>query len=263
MGREKSEGRVVPEGRRKAVPTAADVSLRGGKATPASEQAGQLQLFSETADSPQEAVAGADTGRPVPAPSAVPKSEATRRGLLPPMTLSVIGPTWLTLDRDSCGWQHRHRATGAILNVGVPKSRMWAHKSGSVRAGGAQAPLATRHELRGGRCCDHDCSTAGGGPVGGEGGWRAEPELLRRGRRAEPELLRRGTNGSQTRAGSSSAQLAEPICGAEGLETAVADSPVELGGWGGRCELHWRGMGVRRLCRVGPYRARSDAGNKQ
>ena len=90
MGREKSEGRIVPQGRRKAVPTAGAVSLRGGKATPASEQAGQLQLFSETADSPRGAVAGADTGRPVPAPDAVPKSETTRRGSLPPMTMEEV-----------------------------------------------------------------------------------------------------------------------------------------------------------------------------
>lgn len=90
MGREKSEGRIVPQGRRKAVPTVAAAGPRGGKATPASEQAGQLQLFSETADSPQGAVAGVDTGRPVSAPSAVPKSEATRRGSLPPMTMEEV-----------------------------------------------------------------------------------------------------------------------------------------------------------------------------
>jgi hypothetical protein len=90
MGREKSEGLIVPQGRRKAVPTAVEFGPRGGKATPASEQAAQLQLFSETADSPQGAVAGVDTGRPVPAPSAVPKSEATRRGSLPPMTMEEV-----------------------------------------------------------------------------------------------------------------------------------------------------------------------------
>jgi len=87
MGREKSEGRKVPQGRRKAVSTAGAVRPGGGKAIPASEQAAQLPLFSETADSPKGAVAGADTGRPVPAPSAVPKSETTKRGSLPPMTM--------------------------------------------------------------------------------------------------------------------------------------------------------------------------------
>jgi RNA-directed DNA polymerase len=90
MGREKSEGRTVPQGRRKTAPTTGAVRLWGGKATPASEQAGQLQLFSETADSPQGAVAGVDTGRPVPAPSAVPKSETTRRESLPPMTMEEV-----------------------------------------------------------------------------------------------------------------------------------------------------------------------------
>jgi hypothetical protein len=90
MGREKSEGRKVPQGRRKSVSTAGAVRPRGGKATPASKQAAQLQLFSETADSPKGAVAGADTGRPVPAPSAVPKSETTKRGSLPPMTMEEV-----------------------------------------------------------------------------------------------------------------------------------------------------------------------------
>ena len=73
-GREKSDGPVVPEGRRKAVPT---VATRGGKGTTASKLARQLELFPETADSPQGDVAGADVGRPTSATSAVPKSGAT------------------------------------------------------------------------------------------------------------------------------------------------------------------------------------------
>jgi len=89
MGREKSEGRIVPQGRRKAVPTAA-VRPRGGKATPASEQAAQLQLFCETADSPQGADGGAAMGQPMAATFAVPKSQATRRGSLPPMTIEEV-----------------------------------------------------------------------------------------------------------------------------------------------------------------------------
>ena len=60
--REESDGRVVPEGRRKAVPPARNP--RGGKATTASEQAGQRDLFPETADSPQGAVPGTETGQP-------------------------------------------------------------------------------------------------------------------------------------------------------------------------------------------------------
>ncbi len=88
MGREKSDGREVPEGRRKAVPIVA--VERGGKATTASQWARQLELFHETADSPQGDVDGADTGLPVPATIAVPKSW-TKTGLtLPAMTMEEV-----------------------------------------------------------------------------------------------------------------------------------------------------------------------------
>jgi RNA-directed DNA polymerase len=87
-GREESDGRVVPEGRRKAVPTVA--VRRGGKATTASERARQLELFSETADSPQGDDGGADTGRPVPATTALPKSEDTKGQVPPAMTMEEV-----------------------------------------------------------------------------------------------------------------------------------------------------------------------------
>jgi len=87
-GREQSDGRDVPEGRRKAVPTAAE--QRGGKATTASQQAGQLELFRETADSPQGADGGTATGQPVPAPRAVPKSRSTKGRVLPAMTMQEV-----------------------------------------------------------------------------------------------------------------------------------------------------------------------------
>jgi len=86
-GREKSDGRIVPEGRRKAAPT---VGRRGGKAITASEQVGQLELFSETADSPQGDVAEADMGRPMSATSAVPKSRNTTRRVSPVMTMEEV-----------------------------------------------------------------------------------------------------------------------------------------------------------------------------
>ena len=70
-GREESDGRVVPQGRRKPVVTAA---TQGGKATTASKQARQLGLFHETADSPQGDDGGAAVGQPIPATTAVPKS---------------------------------------------------------------------------------------------------------------------------------------------------------------------------------------------
>jgi RNA-directed DNA polymerase len=62
----------------------------GGKATTASQRARCLELFSEPADSPRGDVAGADTGRPVPAPSAVPMSGDTQRDALLPMTMEEV-----------------------------------------------------------------------------------------------------------------------------------------------------------------------------
>jgi len=85
-GREESDGRVVPEGRRKPVPTVA--RQRGGKATTASQQAEQLRLFRETADSPRGADGGAEAGQPASAPRAVPKSRTTKGTALPAMTAS-------------------------------------------------------------------------------------------------------------------------------------------------------------------------------
>lgn len=87
-GREESDGRVQPEDRRKLVSTAAE--QRGGKATTASQQAEQLRLFRETADSPQGADGGADAGQPAPATRAVPKSRSTKGTALPAMTLEEV-----------------------------------------------------------------------------------------------------------------------------------------------------------------------------
>lgn len=86
-GREESDGRVVPEGRRKAVPSAV---RRGGKATTARKAVGQLGLFRETADSPQGADGGVDTGRPGSAPRAVPKSRNTKGRSPPAMTMEEV-----------------------------------------------------------------------------------------------------------------------------------------------------------------------------
>ncbi len=89
--REKSDGRTVPEGHRKAAPTASELARsRGGKATTASQQAGQLGLFRETADSPQGADGGTDAGQPAPAPRAVPKSRSTKGNVLPAMTMEEV-----------------------------------------------------------------------------------------------------------------------------------------------------------------------------
>ena len=89
MRREESDGRVLPQGRRKAVPPVRNT--RGGKATTASEQAGQRNLFLETADSPRGAVPGTETGQPAPsARYAVPKSRNTSGKTLPAMTMDEV-----------------------------------------------------------------------------------------------------------------------------------------------------------------------------
>jgi len=90
-GREQSDGRTVPEGHRKVVPTAEELAARrGGKATTASEQAGQLGLFRETADSPQGADGGADAAEAAPAPLAVPKSRNMKGSVRPAMTMEEV-----------------------------------------------------------------------------------------------------------------------------------------------------------------------------
>lgn len=88
MGREESDGREVPQGRRKASETAA---RRGGKATTASWKVSQLDLFSETADSPKGDTGEADGGQPPPATCELPKSEDTERsGSLPTMKMEEV-----------------------------------------------------------------------------------------------------------------------------------------------------------------------------
>ena len=72
--REKSDGRVVPEGGRKDVPTAA---MRGGKATTASETVGQLRLSFETAAHPQGAETNRGRTKPLPGRSRC-RSRTTR-----------------------------------------------------------------------------------------------------------------------------------------------------------------------------------------
>jgi RNA-directed DNA polymerase len=87
-GREESDGRAVPEDRRKPVPTVA--RQRGGKATTASQQAEQLRLFRETADSPRGADGGADAGQPASALRAVPESRTTKGTALSAMTMEEV-----------------------------------------------------------------------------------------------------------------------------------------------------------------------------
>jgi len=87
-GREKSDGREVPEGRRKAVPTAP--RGRGGKATTASEQVGQLELFRGTADSPKGASDSEAASLLVAPHSPVPKPRTTTGPAPPAMTMEEV-----------------------------------------------------------------------------------------------------------------------------------------------------------------------------
>jgi RNA-directed DNA polymerase len=85
--REESDGLVVPEDGRKAVPTAA---TRGGKGTTASEEAGQLQLSFETAEIPQGAEGRKEEDQATSTDHAVPKSKATSRTSPPAMTMEEV-----------------------------------------------------------------------------------------------------------------------------------------------------------------------------
>jgi RNA-directed DNA polymerase len=77
MARQKSEERIVPEGRRKTVPTRRIERSAGGRAVPVDERTGQLGLFTGTAEdrAAQAVRADGEAGRGVPRPatSAVPK----------------------------------------------------------------------------------------------------------------------------------------------------------------------------------------------
>ena len=88
--REESDGRVVPEGRRKAVPTARN---RAGREGDHGQRTGRpaATCSLETADSPQGAVPGAETGQPAPSVRyAVPKSRNTHGETLPAMTMEEV-----------------------------------------------------------------------------------------------------------------------------------------------------------------------------
>lgn len=86
-GQEESDDLVVPEGRRKTVPTAQHA--QGGKVVTASEATGQLGLFRETAESPKGAE-GKGAGGPASEPRTVPKSR-TKKGTVPPaMTMESV-----------------------------------------------------------------------------------------------------------------------------------------------------------------------------
>jgi hypothetical protein len=86
-GREKSDGRVVAQGRVMAAPTA---ETRGAKAITASNRADQLNLFARTAENPSGSVGGAVSGRPDSVPCAVPKLASAKVNDLPAMTMEEV-----------------------------------------------------------------------------------------------------------------------------------------------------------------------------
>jgi group II intron reverse transcriptase/maturase len=87
MGRQQSDDRVVPEGRRKASRAGASPQ---GKAVTVNKQAEQLELFTEAAENPQGAEGAAAAGPPDVKRSEVPKSVQGSSESLPPMMMKEI-----------------------------------------------------------------------------------------------------------------------------------------------------------------------------
>lgn len=126
MGREKSDGRVVPPGRRKASPTArvqSHPAERQGKATTNSKRAEQLELNFETADNPKGNVAQGDASQLVPATVAVPKSESKTSTTLPPMTMEEIAAD----ENLRRAWRHVASNRGAAGPDGEDIERVRVH----------------------------------------------------------------------------------------------------------------------------------------
>lgn len=93
MTRQKSEDRVVPADRRKADETRTVEPGGGGKAVPVNERTRQPGLPFETAEVPAARAdgsdGGVDTGRPVPAPRAEPKSR-DKNGRVASATMEAV-----------------------------------------------------------------------------------------------------------------------------------------------------------------------------
>lgn len=83
MTQQKSENRIVPQGRRKSVQTRGVERLGGGKAVPVNQESWQLGLPFATADNhaftSARADAGAEMGQPISAPGEAPQAEVMKR----------------------------------------------------------------------------------------------------------------------------------------------------------------------------------------
>ena len=87
VGREKSDGRVVVQGRVMATETA---DTRGAKAITASKWSSQLDLFAGTAENLKESPAATVEGLPETAQAVEPKSVNLKNNDLPPMTMEEV-----------------------------------------------------------------------------------------------------------------------------------------------------------------------------
>jgi RNA-directed DNA polymerase len=155
MGRQESDDRVVPEGRRKA----SRADGRQGKAVTVSKQADQLGLFSGTAVNPKGAKAACTSSLLGGKRTGVPKPRKGKSSTLPPMTMEEIadetnlrsafcqvaanrgapGPDRQSIDEvrqnlDACLTELQLRLLEGTYRVGDVR-RVWIPKAGGGQRG--------------------------------------------------------------------------------------------------------------------------------
>lgn len=118
---EESDGRVVPEGGRKPVPTVA--VARGGKGATASKEGVQLRLSFETAETPPGAEVGAKVDQATRAKASVPKSKSTSREGPPAMTMEEVADD----ENLRCAFEEVARNKGAAGPDGQAIEEVRAH----------------------------------------------------------------------------------------------------------------------------------------
>lgn len=127
MTRQKSEGRVVPEGRRKAVQNQGAECPGGGKAVSVNEQAWQLGLPFETAEVAgalcPASDAGAAAGQPAAEPCAVPKSKVKEGSTASATMEQVAGRLWEAWNRvaSNNGAEGPDRKTITMMKIEMVK----------------------------------------------------------------------------------------------------------------------------------------------
>ena len=143
MRREESDGRVVPEGRRKAVPPARNT--RGGKATTASEPAGQRDCSSRQPTARKGPFPERDGPTRSLCRHAVPKSRNTRGETLPPMTIeevasdgnlrTSVGGSGTEPRGSRTGWTEHRRGAKSTWATSSPVLRLVLCSTGTYRPG--------------------------------------------------------------------------------------------------------------------------------